>query len=168
MQFFLYLSDLSGKGFLQMSRCWEKHLRLAVLVDCSKGQLCAVQKGIVDTQSSQLKPFSPQTENNSTWRNSPQKFLPCMHRTNLPWVLPGAILFGTQWECDKVICNLWIRPSHSRNSVWLCYQDSSHQNRLDYSREQLHRWDIKDWDLNQALLFDHNNIYSTLKLKYSM
>lgn len=160
MQFFFLPFWSVRKRFSEMPRCWEQHLRLAVLLDCSKGQLCTKTNDVV-TQSSRFKPFSPQTEMNSTWRNSLQKFPPCMHRAKMPWVLPGAILLGTQWGWDKVICNPWIKPSHSRNSIWPWYHGSSHQNGLDCSREQLRRWDTKDWDLNHTVLFDHNNIYST-------
>lgn len=126
----LALEALCLKDILKVNRCnlsfWSVRkklssnasvLRTIYKAGCFSGlqegrTLVITTKGI--TSIHEILPqvlFSPNW--NSTWRNNPQKFPPCMHRASMPPFLPEQYSSGTQWGCDKVICKFWIRPSHS-------------------------------------------------------
>lgn len=85
------------------------------LVDCRKEELWPLQKkesrGYMKFC---LKSFSPQTET-APGETIHRNFLPVGTEPTCHQFFQEQYSFGTQWGCGKVICQLWIRPSHSCN-----------------------------------------------------
>lgn len=109
----------------------------------------------MDTLNSCFKPFSPQTGNNSTCRNSLQTFPACMHRGNMPQVLPGALkktrLLGRwqswaarrSWETrkKKKLQVLKMKPQQGQLMGWTCLPYSgSHGTRWGWDKVNCKLW----------------------------